>query len=245
MDSVQMDRRIITKLAFGLFLVLILVLFLLGCDPRSGEYPHELHKEWLCEEPQITLSFDYNQDGILSSSEVIKTEDGLLSVYFGMNPSFFKTFKVESDHYTDKLLFGSWEYREGKLVLHIEEDLIFNNRYSSLEFTPVENQKKDFENTAELTVTVAGVQIAELKNGIYLGIQPWNTRAYLVIPGDVSSNVDLEALRTIRDGDRIFVRVDANKKDYLDTAEFIKIYSLATEDKTIFTVDDYNEWINK
>ena len=228
-----------------LLLIAVMVISLLGCDPRNGEYPENISQEWTCEQLPFVLSYDIGPDGKRIVSHVLEWENKPVCVKIGMHSSQYDVYPIDAT-YAEAIMFsGEWRYRGEKLVLSISDDDFFGDGRSSLEFISVEKQKKTQLNTIELTATVAGVQIIERKDGVYLAIQPWGIKSYFLVSGNVSSNVDLEALRTIRGGDKITVRVDANKQDYLNIAEFVKIYSLATEDKTIFTIDDYNEWISK
>lgn len=131
--STKMKR---TRLLFVLLIVVVSILCM-GCDPYYGHYPHNKGLEWVCSNPNFTLSFTYNPNGTFTQEafleadgEMIAVEVCFYSIYFEVNPR-------SSNHYSDRFFTGEWKYRGGNLVLKIDEDFVFDNQYEEFVFSPV------------------------------------------------------------------------------------------------------------
>ena len=60
------------------------------------------------------------------------------------------------------------------------------------------------------------------------------------MPAAITGNMDV--LADLRKGERIFVRVESTAINDMEQAPFIPVVSLRTEEKVIFTVEDYNAY---
>lgn len=120
----------------SLVIILLLILsFMCGCDPYSMHdlYPNERSDKWCCEELNFILNL--NQD----TSE-LKWNDHVYIIEFAMQASYFAIILAPEDGVTENnvLLDGHWSYRDKKLILEINTDNLFDGKFKSLTFEPVE-----------------------------------------------------------------------------------------------------------
>lgn len=102
------------------------------------KYPWEKASHWVCEDPYFTLSYSKDPWGSLVCEEVLIWNGKEIPVEVGMLHHMYDVSPTDSNHYDDRLLTGTWKYRKGNLILRIEEDFIFGNRYEELIFKPTE-----------------------------------------------------------------------------------------------------------
>ena len=123
--------------------IILLVMFLLcGCDPRSGQYPHQKAERWVSEDPMISLEYTHNEDGTWTFCEELYWNDELIAIEVAMQSDYFCVYPIDSTnpdviHHEDRLFSGTWRYRQGNLILMIEEDYIFDGQYSQIVITPI------------------------------------------------------------------------------------------------------------
>ena len=126
----------------GLMLILIplllaaILLFIASIFMVTIEYPWEKGARWVCEEPHFTLSYSRNSHNMLVSEEVLVWDGKEIPVFIGMQQHSYDVYPQSSNRYDDRLLSGTWKFRDGNLVLCIEEDFIFDNQYRELIFHP-------------------------------------------------------------------------------------------------------------
>lgn len=134
-----MESVLIRKKIFVLFLIIFILIsaFLFsGCDPKSGQYPFQKEECWYSEEPIMTLQYTKNDDDTWIFSEKLIWEGNTKEISIGMQGSYYCVYPADSNDYEDRLFCGRWKYREGNLVLIIEEDFIFGGAYSEIVLAP-------------------------------------------------------------------------------------------------------------
>lgn len=119
---------------------LICTILFSGCDPRSGKYPHQRSEQWCSEEPQISLNYSKREDGTWEFNETLLYNGSLKEINLAMHSSYYCVYPADSNHHGDRLFSGSWKYRSGNLVLIVEEDFIFDGKYSKIILKPIEGK---------------------------------------------------------------------------------------------------------
>ena len=102
-------------------------------------------------------------------------------------------------------------------------------------------KKQSENNTTLYSATVAKVQIESFE-GLYVSAEI-KTEEYisnLFIPLIVLKNIRLLDINNLHEGQKIYFRVENSKVKSMNKVDFIDIVSLQTEEKDIFTLDDYN-----
>lgn len=138
MESVLIRQpRLYIVLRFSILAVCILILFT-ACDPKAGKYPYSEDSEWICTDPYFVLSYSRISQGGFVEIEYLEWEDTTIAVDVKYQSSGFWVYPKGSNVYDERLLSGTWKYRKGNLVFFIDEDFVFNNQFSELVFTPVQ-----------------------------------------------------------------------------------------------------------
>ena len=123
----------------------ILMIFFAGCDPYSmvSHYPYEKADKWICEETDFTFAFTY-EDGRLNTeqSSVLRWNGEEYNVYVLFQVGYFRV-DINENGYVDesrfpdgKMLTGTWEYRDNKLIMSITEDYLYEGKFQELSFVP-------------------------------------------------------------------------------------------------------------
>ena len=137
LESIRSNKNSLLRRCLVIF-VLVSVLLFSGCDPRSGNYPFQIAGKWYSEDPQISLSYHKNSNAMWSFNHTLIWEHEELQITIGMQSSYYCVYPADSNHYDDRLFSGSWKYRNGNLVLKVEEDFIFDGEYSRIILKPLE-----------------------------------------------------------------------------------------------------------
>ena len=120
-------------------LILLLGLFTVWCiySIRSRNYPFLVASIWQCKEPHFSIVYGSAENGMLTSSEELEWNNKTMPVEVCFLMSEYDVYPVGSCTYKERLFSGTWKYRNGDLILIIEEDFIFDNQYTELVFSPV------------------------------------------------------------------------------------------------------------
>lgn len=106
-----------------------------------------------------------------------------------------------------------------------------------------EIDKQTENTTTPYMATVTDVVIVETKKPfIEIYCKEYNT--FLLISTNISSNINLEDIKELKNGQTISFRIENKKVGQMDKVEFINIASLKSDTKCIFTLEDYNEYIH-
>lgn len=104
---------------------------------QSRNYPYHVASMWQCNDPYFLITYNRKENGALTSYEKLEWNDEAIQIDLCFLMSEYYVYPVTSSEYGDRLLSGTWEYRNGDLVLIIDEDYIFDNQYKELVFAPV------------------------------------------------------------------------------------------------------------
>lgn len=144
MDYGFMVSVLTRKRKFGI-LILILALIVVSTllvqyqNAKNRYYPYYASSNWRCEDPSFSLSYSTDGNALLSSYEVIEWNGEVIEVDICFLMREFCIYPATSSSYQsydDRLLSGTWKYRNGNFVLIVIEDFVFDNKYSELVFYP-------------------------------------------------------------------------------------------------------------
>ena len=121
------------------FIIAVSVLFS-ACDPYADSYPFLTEGKWECSDPVIVLEYVKSDAGVITEHCAMEWNDMLLYINLNFRAGSFVANPATSNHYDKRLFTGSWEYRDGNLVLMIEEDFVFDYAYNELVFVKVNNK---------------------------------------------------------------------------------------------------------
>lgn len=128
-----------------LCIVLIVAVSLLfsACDPRAGSYPYSTESTWVCSDPKIVLEYSRSARGELIDHCTIEWGNTLLDIELHFRSTLFEAGPAGYTKYEDRLFSGTWKYRNGNLVLMLDEDFLFDNAYKELVFVKVNTTEDD------------------------------------------------------------------------------------------------------
>lgn len=67
---------------------------------------------------------------------------------------------------------------------------------------------------------------------------------WFYITQNIGSNINIDDLKTLEKGEKIYFRIENKKTKDINNVIFIDIVSLKTDDKNIFTIEDYNKYMH-
>lgn len=139
-----MKKRLCIILCLCLVFSFILFLALIGnYDLKDSlkRYPWYRAERWYCEEIDMTIQYTYNEDGNLTGIEysylVVDGKTYRVGIGFQSSAIGFHI-DADGDDIWEKILDGSWAYRQGNMVIQISEESIFGGQYTELVFVPCE-----------------------------------------------------------------------------------------------------------
>lgn len=103
--------------------------------------------------------------------------------------------------------------------------------------------KQTEENTTEFATTISKVEIIDTVENGYIEIYTNEYNYTLHISSNVSKNIDMNAVSDLQKNQTIFFRVENKMLDFLEEIDFCNIVSLRTSEHEIFSVSNYNEYI--
>lgn len=109
---------------------------------------------------------------------------------------------------------------------------------------PVDKQTENI--TVFYSGTVSKIQVTHTGEDTYVQISTAEYDTSLYLLPIICKNINVDDVSCLQKGQKIFFRIE-NFKAYQmnEEVEFINIVSLSTEEKDIFTLDDYNNYIRK
>jgi len=103
---------------------------------------------------------------------------------------------------------------------------------------------KQTEDTTTLyTATVSGVAVVETEKTMHIEICTKEYNTFLLVSTNISPNINLEDIKELKNGQTISFRIENRKVGQMDKVNFINIVSLKTDTKSIFSLEDYNEFV--
>jgi len=107
-----------------------------------------------------------------------------------------------------------------------------------------ENGKQSEETNTAFSATVKFV-VNETEESIYPQIHINEAETYFMIRSSVSKQIDLDKVRNLQPGQKIYFTIENYKAEQLDKVRFVDITSLRTDTQVIYSLDDYNSYFNK
>lgn len=98
--------------------------------------------------------------------------------------------------------------------------------------------------TTYYSATVFKVEITNIKEDTFAEIYTKEYESNLRLSTNICENININDVRNLKNGQKIFFRIENLKSEQMNKVEFINIVSLKTEEKDIFTLDDYNNYIS-
>lgn len=129
-------RRIEFRCTYFVLLVLVFAVLCSGCDPYYNNYPHDKATGWICTNPFISLSYNTDSNGTLSQEEILIWEELTLEIDLVFQSNLFTMYPANTTSHDERLISGSWYYRNGNLILTIDEDFIFEHQFKELVLEP-------------------------------------------------------------------------------------------------------------
>ena len=108
-----------------------------------------------------------------------------------------------------------------------------------------ENGKQSEETNTAFSATVKYVVVNETDESIYPQIHINEAETYFMIRSSVSKQIDLDKVRNLQPGQKIYFTIENYKAEQLDKVRFVDITSLRTDTQVIYSLDDYNSYFNK
>lgn len=108
-----------------------------------------------------------------------------------------------------------------------------------------QNGRQSEETTTAFSATVKYVVVNKTEESIYPQIHINEAETYFMIRSSVSKQIDLDKVRNLQPGQKIYFTIENYKAQQLDKVRFVDITSLRTDTQVIYSLDDYNSYFNK
>ena len=103
---------------------------------------------------------------------------------------------------------------------------------------------KQTENTTtSYTATVSGVEITNTGEGKFAEIDVKEYRNHLAITTNISKHINIDDVQNLKNGQIIYFQIENVKVQHLNNSAFVDITSLKTDEKVIFSLDEYNQYM--
>ncbi len=134
--------------------------------------------------------------------------------------------------------------RNTKLILSVIFSIFFVGVLGVLiSMNRLDNQTED--NTAEYKATISSIEITEFSKYHQIKIFTNEYDSYLLTTADISGEyIDVEKIKSLQRDEDIIFRIEKSKVNQFDNVQFINIVSLKTDDKTIFSLNNYNNYMS-
>lgn len=136
MASGLIPKKTAAKGLIFLLLLSIILMSLWQYNISSRNYPFNTASVWHSENPTFTLTYTYEDNGMLNRCEILEWDQEILYVDVCFLMREYCVYPKNSSAYEDRLFSGTWRYKNGNLVFTIKEDFIFDNQFSEIVFLP-------------------------------------------------------------------------------------------------------------
>ena len=103
--------------------------------------------------------------------------------------------------------------------------------------------KKTEDITIEYSATVRRIHINNSVKNKWVQIETEEYDSSLYISVNISKNIDIRKIESLKQGEKIFFRIVDTKAEQLNSVDFVDTVSLKTETNDIFTLEDYNHFM--
>ena len=124
------------RLLCGIFLIAFALCVFSACDPPWYSYPYQKGGVWTSDDPEFTVLYAKLENGVTEQTATLVLDDNIIQVELYFRSSLYDVYPKGVNEYDNRLFGGTWEYRKGNLVLYIEDDFIFDGRYSEIVLSP-------------------------------------------------------------------------------------------------------------
>ena len=105
----------------------------------------------------------------------------------------------------------------------------------------IDKQTEDI--TIEYSATVRRIHINNSVKNKWVQIETEEYDSSLYISVNISKNIDIRKIESLKQGEKIFFRIVDTEAEQLNSVDFVDIVSLKTETNDIFTLEDYNHFM--
>ena len=105
--------------------------------------------------------------------------------------------------------------------------------------------KQTEQSTTEFMATVTHVETTYTEKNTYIEVYTEEYGTMLYISTTISRKINIDDITNLQNGQKILFRVENNKLDEFEKAEFVNVVSLKTTEKEIFSLSSYNEYIHE
>ena len=109
----------------------------------------------------------------------------------------------------------------------------------------ISDYKQSNETTTLYTATVSRVDIADTGTQLFVNIYTNEFDNYFSISSNITKNISIDSIEEIKNGQKIYFRIKNTIVKDIDKVIFLPINSLSTETKNIFSLEDYNKYLQK
>lgn len=106
------------------------------------------------------------------------------------------------------------------------------------------NDRQSEGTTTAFSATVKNVVVTETETKLYPKIYVNESETCLLI-NSISKEINLDIVRNLQPGQKIYFRIEDYKAEQLDGAKIVDIVSLRTDTQVIYSLDDYNRHFNE
>ena len=129
-----------------------------------------------------------------------------------------------------------------KYIIMIASFMLFIGMISLLVFMGDIDRQTD-ETSTTYTATVTGVEITNTGKDDIVEIFTKEYDNTLHISTNISDNINLNDIKDLEHGQIIWFRIENTMAQNLNKAAFVDIISLKTDEKIIFSLDEYNQYM--
>lgn len=104
--------------------------------------------------------------------------------------------------------------------------------------------KQTEDTTTYYSATITTTRIINTGENVSAEIYTKEYSTSLYITTTISKNIDMNDIRELKKGQKIFFRIENIKSAQMNKVDFIDIVSLNTDAKDIFSLDEYNRYMN-
>lgn len=106
----------------------------------------------------------------------------------------------------------------------------------------VKSYKLNEDSTTAFTATVSDVVITDTGT---IDIYTKEHKSYLLITTNISNNIEIDNIASLKNGQQIFFRVENAQAELMDqeNVAFVSIASLSTDTDNLFSLTEYNEYM--
>jgi len=117
--------------------ILTLMLSLCACDPMHDHHPYEINTEWISEDPYIRIQYGPNPGDFTEQTVEFVYDGNTYDVEVHTQAWSFIVYKTENGAFAGYLLSGNCKYRDGCLVVKVDEESILYGKYKEVVLKPV------------------------------------------------------------------------------------------------------------